>query len=271
MADDETYPRELTAGDNFVAGPLPDDRDDRDEPGDEPVPEDPAQLARDRVELQAVDAELNQRWPESKIAPSLDRITALLNLLGEPQGSYPVLQVAGTNGKGSTARMIDALLSTMGLRVGRYTSPHLQVVTERIALDGQPIRPGRYVEVYRDLAPFLGLVDRAAGEGGQLMTKFEVLTGMAYAAFADAPVEVAVVEVGMGGSWDATNVADAQVAAIAPISLDHTEYLGDDLKAIAAEKAGIIKPGAVAVIGEQHPDVLRLLLERAVEVDATVA
>jgi dihydrofolate synthase/folylpolyglutamate synthase len=270
VAEDETYPDELLAGDNLVAGPLPDEGD-RDDDSDEPVVEDPAQLEQDRQRLQAVEAELNTRWPETKIAPSLDRIAALLNLLGEPHKSYPVLQVAGTNGKGSTVRMIDALLSTMGLRVGRYTSPHLQVVTERIAVDGEPIRPGRYVEVYEDLAPFVGMVDRAAGEGGQRMTKFEVLTGMAYAAFADAPVEVAVVEVGMGGSWDATSVADAQVAAITPISLDHTDYLGEDLKAIAAEKAGVIKPGSVAILGEQHPDVMRVLLERAVEVDATVA
>ncbi len=271
MAEDETYPDDELAGDDVpVAGPLPDD-DDRDHAPDEPVVEDPAELERDRQRLLAVEAELDQRWPETRIAPSLDRIATLLNLLGEPHKSYPVVQVAGTNGKGSTVRMIDTLLSAMGLRVGRYTSPHLQIVTERIALDGEPIRPGRYVDVYQDLAPFVAMVDRAAGESGQRMTKFEVLTGMAYAAFADAPVDVAVVEAGMGGSWDATSVADAQIAAIAPISLDHTDYLGEDLRSIAAEKAGIIKPGSIAVIGEQHPEAMRVLLERAVEVDATVA
>ncbi|MQA60892.1 MAG: dihydrofolate synthase [Actinophytocola sp.] len=264
------YPAALTARNNFVAGPLPDAEPEDD---DEEVVEDLEVQARALAELREVEAVLDQRWGETKIAPSLDRIKALLNLLGEPQTTYPVLQVAGTNGKGSTARMIDALLTRMGLRTGRYTSPHLQLVTERISVDGAPIAASKYVEIYRDVAPFIELVDGAAANqpGAPLMTKFEVLTGMAYAAFADAPVEVAVVEVGMGGSWDATNVVDAQVAAITPISLDHADYLGDDITGIAREKAGIIKQGSVAVIGEQTPEVLRVILERAVEVDATVA
>lgn len=238
---------------------------------DAPVPVDPAAEARAYAELQQVEAQLNQRWGEAKIAPSLERVTTLLNLVGDPHKTYPVLQVAGTNGKGSTARMIDALLTRMGLRVGRYTSPHLQVVTERISVDGSPIPASKYVEMYRDLEPFIDMIDAARAEGSPAMTKFEVLTGMAFAAFADAPVEVTVLEVGMGGSWDATNVADAQVAAITPIGLDHVDYLGSDITAIAREKAGIIKPGSVAVIAEQEPDVLRVILERAVEVDAAVA
>ncbi|GAA5109638.1 folylpolyglutamate synthase/dihydrofolate synthase family protein [Haloechinothrix salitolerans] len=270
---DPDYPVELTTGDNAVVGPLPDDEDETDAKPDtdEPIEPDPVLEAKALAELREVEAELDQRWGETKIAPSLDRITTLLHLVGDPHTTYPVLHVAGTNGKGSTARMIDALLTRMGLRTGRYTSPHLQLVTERIAVDGSPIPASTYVDTYRDIAPFVGMVDRATGDDGPLMTKFEVLTGMALAAFADAPVEAAVLEVGMGGSWDATNVADAQVAAIAPVSMDHADYLGDNLAAIAAEKAGVIKPGSVAVIAEQHPDVMPVILERAVEVDAAVA
>nr|WP_200834523.1 folylpolyglutamate synthase/dihydrofolate synthase family protein [Amycolatopsis alkalitolerans] len=259
---EEEYPAELSTGDNFVAGPLPDDPEDVEQV-------DVAEVERRaRQELLKVEAELNTRWPETKIEPSLGRIAALVNVLGEPQKSYPVIQVAGTNGKGSTARMIDALLTRMGLRTGRYTSPHLQIVTERIALDGVPIPASKYVEVYRDIRPYVEMVDSA---GGPPMSKFEVLTGMAFAAFADAPVEVAVVEVGLGGTWDATNVADAQVAVVAPVGIDHVEFLGGDLAGIAREKAGIIKPGSVAVLAEQDPVAQRALLERAVEVDATVA
>ncbi|KAA9158570.1 bifunctional folylpolyglutamate synthase/dihydrofolate synthase [Amycolatopsis acidicola] len=259
---EEEYPAELSSGDNFVAGPLPDDPEETETVDVEAVER------QARQELLAVEAELNQRWPESRIEPSLDRIKALVTVLGDPQKTYPVLHVAGTNGKGSTARMIDALLTRMGLRVGRYTSPHLQLVTERIALDGAPIPASRYVEIYRDIAPYVHMVDAA---GGPAMSKFEVLTGMAFAAFADAPVEAAVVEVGLGGRWDATNVADGQVATITPIGIDHVEYLGGDITGIAGEKAGIIKPGSVAVLAEQEPEVQKVLLERAVEVDATVA
>jgi dihydrofolate synthase/folylpolyglutamate synthase len=223
-----------------------------------------------RRELLIVEAELNQRWPETKIEPSLTRISALTQLLGEPNRGYPVLHVAGTNGKGSTARMIDALLTRMGLRVGRYTSPHLQLVTERIALDGRPISAARYAELWHDIAPYVSMVDGAAADG-VAMSKFEILTGMAFAAFADAPVEAAVLEAGLGGAWDATNVANADVAVLTPIGLDHVEYLGPDAVSAAREKAGIIKPGSVAVIGEQDSEVLKVLLERAVEVDAAVA
>ncbi|MFB9909312.1 bifunctional tetrahydrofolate synthase/dihydrofolate synthase [Allokutzneria oryzae] len=229
---------------------------------------DPAALAA----LNAVEAELNQRWPETKIEPSLDRIRALVDLLGEPQRSYPVLHITGTNGKTSTSRMLDALLSTVGLRTGRYTSPHLQLATERISIDGAPISPERYVEVYRDIEPYLGMIDKASQEAGKpALSKFEVLTAMGFAAFADAPVEAAVVEVGLGGSWDATNVADGQVAIITPIGIDHVDFLGDDVLRIAEEKAGIIKPGAVAVLAEQQSEVAAVLLKRCVEVDATVA
>jgi dihydrofolate synthase/folylpolyglutamate synthase len=264
-------------GDNVVLGPVPDmlateDRelhelDDQSGPEAETDPNGPEA----RRALMEVEAELNQRWPETKIAPSLARISALVNVLGEPHRGYPILQVAGTNGKGSTTRMIDALLTRMGLRVGRYTSPHLQLVTERIALDGVPISAARYADLYHDIAPYVSMVDGAGEPGSPAMSKFEVLTGMAFAAFADAPVEAAVVETGLGGTWDATTVADADVAVITPIGIDHVEYLGGDLAGIAAEKAGIIKSGSVAVIAEQDPEALKVLLARAVEVDASVA
>jgi dihydrofolate synthase/folylpolyglutamate synthase len=218
--------------------------------------------------LREVERELDRRWPETRIEPSLTRIAALADLLGSPQRAYPVLHVAGTNGKTSVAWMLDALLSRVGLRVGRYTSPHLQQVTERISVDGAPISPQRYVDAYHDIEPYVALVD--AGSPVR-MSKFEVLTGMAFATFADAPVDAAVVEVGLGGSWDATNVADATVAAITPIAVDHVNYLGSDITGIAAEKAGIIKPDSVAVLAQQPPEVARVLAARSIEVGATVA
>ncbi|WP_199442372.1 bifunctional tetrahydrofolate synthase/dihydrofolate synthase [Umezawaea beigongshangensis] len=218
--------------------------------------------------LRVVEAELNTRWPETRIAPSLDRVRALVDVLGDPQHSYPVLHVAGTNGKTSTSRMIDALLTRIGLRTGRYTSPHLQLATERISIDGEPISPERYVEVYRDVEPYLAMVDARSDVP---MSTFEVITAMGFAAFADAPVDAAVIEVGLGGSWDATNVADARIAVITPIGIDHVEYLGGDVETIAREKAGIIKPGSTVVVGEQQPEAAQVVLERCREVDATVA
>jgi dihydrofolate synthase / folylpolyglutamate synthase len=218
--------------------------------------------------LRAVETELGRRWPESRIEPSLDRIAALVDLLGMPQRSYPVLHIAGTNGKTSVARMLDALLRGTGLRVGRYTSPHLQRVTERISLYGAPIDPERYVEAYQDIERYVAMVDA----GSQIpMSTFEVLTGMAFATFADTPVDAAVVEAGLGGSWDATNVADATVAAITPVAVDHVNYLGSDIAGIAAEKAGIIKPGSVVVLAAQLPEVARVIAARSAEVGATVA
>ncbi len=211
--------------------------------------------------LPVVEALLDRRWPETSIEPTLERITALLDLLGNPQRAYPVIQIAGTNGKTSVSRMIDALLTRLGLRTGRFTSPHLQLVTERISLDGAPIDTERYLDTYADIAPYVDLVDAASrAAGGVDLSKFEVLTAMAFAAFADTPVEVAVIEVGLGGTWDSTNVVDARIAAITPIGIDHTDYLGDTLGEIAGNKAGIIKPGAVAVIGAQEPEAMQVLL-----------
>ncbi len=218
--------------------------------------------------LARVEAELRTRWPESRLSPTLVRMSALADALGSPQRAFPVIQVTGTNGKTSTARMIDSLLRSFGLRVGRFTSPHLTSVTERIVLDGEPISEERFVEVYDEIAPFVGLVD---ADQEIPLSYFEVLTGIGLAAFADAPVDVAVLEVGMGGAWDTTNVADAQVAVITTVALDHTNYLGPDVATIAGEKAGIIKAGATAVLAGQDPDAADVLVRRVVEVDATVA
>ena len=219
-----------------------------------------------------VESLLDARRNEVQISPTLDRITLLLDVLGNPQRSYPVIMIAGTNGKTSTARMVDALLTRFGLRTGRFTSPHLQSVTERIALDGEPISADRYVQTYSDIAAFIDLVDQgSARAGGVPLSKFEILTAMAYAVFADAPVDVAVVEVGLGGTWDSTNVADAAVAVITPVGIDHTEYLGPTLRQIAANKAGIVKADSVAVVGPQEPDAMNAILRRTVEVDAAVA
>jgi dihydrofolate synthase/folylpolyglutamate synthase len=220
------------------------------------------------AEFLAVDAVLDKRWPETRIAPTLERIADLVALLGDPQRGYPVVHLTGTNGKTSTARMVDALLTEIGLRTGRYTSPHLQSATERINIDNRPVTPERFVEVYRDVAPFVDLVD---SRHDVPLSKFEVLTAMGFAAFADAPVEAGVVEVGLGGRWDATNVVDGTVAVVTPIGVDHAEYLGTDVLGIAREKAGIIKPDAIAVLAAQDKAVAEVLIERCIEVGAQVA
>ncbi len=212
-------------------------------------------------------ASIMARGVEWEFDPTLDRIRDLLDLLGEPQRACPVILVAGTNGKSSVARMVDALLTERGLRVGRFTSPHLSELRERIAIDGEPLDEERFAEVYADVEPYLQLID---GKHPVRLSFFETLTAMAYSAFADAPVDVAVVEIGMGGAWDATNVVDPVVSVITPIGLDHTDYLGDTLEDIAHEKAGIIKPGAVAVIAQQAPEAAEVLLRRAVETGAQV-
>lgn len=196
------------------------------------------------------------------------RIAALMDVLGEPQRAYPSIHITGTNGKTSTARMIEALLGAFDLRTGRYTSPHVQSITERISLDGSPMDPERFIETYQDIKPYVEMVD---AQQPYRLSFFEVLTGMAYAAFADAPVDVAVVEVGMGGSWDATNVIDGSVAVVTPISLDHTDRLGTTPAEIAGEKAGVIKQGATVILAQQPVDAAQVMLKKAVEVDATVA
>src|SRR3954464_5206794 len=197
-----------------------------------------------------VEDALQSRWPETRLEPSLDRIRAFTELLGDPQRAYPVIHLTGTNGKTSTSRMIDPLLRATDLRTGRFTSPHLERINERICIDGEPLTDEEFVRAFNEVAPYTHLVD--ASEAHPL-SFFETVVGMAYAAFADAPVDVAVVEAGMGGSWDATNVADAAVAVVLPVAIDHTQYLGDSPAAIAIEKAGIIKPGSIAVLAQQTP------------------
>ncbi|ANW20225.1 bifunctional tetrahydrofolate synthase/dihydrofolate synthase [Streptomyces clavuligerus] len=236
-------------------------------PGADAVPSRPADPEVDKA-LRAVEADLAGRWGETRLDPSLARIEALMDVLGEPQRSYPSIHITGTNGKTSTARMVEALLSAFELRTGRYTSPHIHSVTERISLDGAPIDAERFIATYADIKPYVEMVDAAQEHR---LSFFEVLTGMAYAAFADAPVDVAVVEVGMGGAWDATNVIDASVAVVTPISLDHTDRLGATPAEIASEKAGIVKQDATVILAQQPVDAAQVLLKKAVEVDATVA
>ena len=225
----------------------------------------------DAAEFEAVQRALLARWPEHRIAPDLARIEMLCDLLAAPQLTSPVIHIAGTNGKTSVARIIETLLRTMGLRTGLMTSPALRDLTERIEIDGEPVSTQRFVDVYRQVEPYVEMVDSASvSEGGPPMTMFEVITGLGYALFADSPVDVAVVEAGMGGRWDATNVNTADVAVITPIGMDHNDYLGETLAEIAAEKAGIIKPGARVVLAHQQPEALAVLIQAADDAGATV-
>lgn len=218
--------------------------------------------------LRQVEKEIFNRRGEGHINPTNERMRALLDLLGEPQRAYRAIHLTGTNGKTSTARMVDELLRGLGPRTGRYTSPHLSRVNERIVLDGEPVSDRVLVEGYRELAPYVELID---GQFDVPLSFFEIMTALAFSIFADVPIEVAVVEVGMGGSWDNTNTIDGDVAVVTPIGLDHVEYLGPDVVAIAGEKAGIIKPGATAILAAQPVEAAEQLLRRAGEVGATVA
>ena len=216
---------------------------------------------------QQVERSLLTRWPETRLDPSLERIQAFVDLIGDPQRAYRAIHLTGTNGKTSTSRMIDALLVGAGLRTGRFTSPHLESMTERISLDGEPLTQEEFVRAWLDVAPYVDMVD---AQGDHPMSFFEASVGMAYAAFADAPVDVAVVEVGMGGAWDATNVLDAEVAVITPISVDHAHYLGESPVAIAEEKAGIVKPNSVVVVAHQDEEVMEVIARRARDVGANL-
>jgi len=219
------------------------------------------------TEFEEVEAELNSRG-YTRMVFDLSRIKDLLDLLGSPQRAYPSIHLTGTNGKTSTARMIDSLLRAHGLHTGRYTSPHLETVRERISLDGEPVTERRFVATYREVAPLATLVDQRADEP---LTYFDLTTALAFATFADAPVDVAVVEVGLGGAEDSTNVLDAGIAVITPIGLDHTEWLGDTIEDIAFAKAGIIHKGATVIAAAQEEEAARPILERTVEVGATIA
>ncbi|HZN74907.1 MAG TPA: folylpolyglutamate synthase/dihydrofolate synthase family protein [Micromonosporaceae bacterium] len=214
-----------------------------------------------------VDAELLERG-FVRMVFDLSKMEALLDALGSPQRSYPSIHLTGTNGKTSTARMADSLLRAHGLHTGRYTSPHLETIRERISLDGEPISEERFVATYQEVAPVAELVESRFTER---LTYFDMTTAMAFAAFADAPVDVAVVEVGLGGAEDATNVLHAGTCVITPIGLDHTRWLGDTVEDIALAKSGIIHSGAVLICAAQPEEAMRPIVERCVEVGATIA
>ncbi|NTW40068.1 MAG: bifunctional folylpolyglutamate synthase/dihydrofolate synthase [Cellulomonadaceae bacterium] len=221
--------------------------------------------------LREVYAGILDRAPEHDFEPTLDRVREVCDLMGNPQNAYRVVHVTGTNGKTSTTRMVERLLREHGLRTGRFTSPHLTSVTERIAIDGEPLTPDQFVELWQDVAPYVHLADQASlARGGPRMSFFEVLTVMALAAFADAPVDVAVIEVGLGGTWDATNVVTGEVAVITPVAHDHERWLGHDLVDIAGEKAGIIKDGATVVLATQQEVAEGVVLAAAAEHGARV-
>ena len=222
----------------------------------------------EKVRIDAIESALLARWPETRIAPSLERIAALTDILGSPQLTYPTIHVGGTNGKTSTSRMIDSILFEMGLRTGRFTSPHLESYLERISINGQPISPAELIFSFNDISPYLELMD---SKFEHPVSFFEAVTALAFAAFAEHPIDVGVIEVGMGGEWDATNVIDADVSVIMPIGLDHMEYLGNTLTEIAKTKGGILKPGGFGVLAQQESEAAIELLRRAAEVGIDLA
>ncbi len=222
----------------------------------------------DQARIDAIEKALLARWPENRIAPTLERISALVDMLGSPQLTYPTIHVGGTNGKTTTSRMIDSLLFEMGLRTGRFTSPHLESYLERICINGQPIDAKEMIFSFNDISAYLDLMDTKFDNP---ISFFEAITALAFAAFAEHPIDVGVIEVGMGGQWDATNVVDADVSVIMPIGLDHMEYLGNTIAEIAATKAGIIKEQGFVVLAQQEPEAAVELLRRAAEVGADVA
>ncbi len=222
----------------------------------------------DQARIDAIEKALLARWPENRIAPTLERISALVDMLGSPQLTYPTIHIGGTNGKTTTSRMVDSLLFEMGLRTGRFTSPHLESYLERICINGQPIDAKELIFSFNDISPYLDLMDTKFDNP---ISFFEAITALAFAAFAEHPIDVGVIEVGMGGQWDATNVVDADVSVIMPIGLDHMEYLGNTIAEIATTKAGIIKEQGFVVLAQQEPEAAVELLRRAAEVGADVA
>ena len=221
----------------------------------------------DQERIDAIEKALLARWPESRIAPSIERIAALVDILGSPQLTYPTIHVGGTNGKTTTSRMIDALLFAHGLRTGRFTSPHLETYLERIAINGQSIDPKELIFSYNDIAAYLDLMDEKFEHP---ISFFEAITAIAFVAFAEHPIDVGVIEVGMGGQWDATNVVKADVSVIMPIGFDHMEYLGNTLHEIASTKAGIIKENGFIVLAQQEPEAAKELIRKVAEVGADV-
>lgn len=212
------------------------------------------------VNLEAIEADTSARGGEAGLA----RMRALLAAIGDPQTTFPVVHVTGTNGKGSTSRLISLLLESQGLLVGSYASPHLEALNERITLNGEPIPDSSLAEVLASLEELERFLLRAGPPGGlaEPPTWFELMTAAAYRYFGDEAVSAAVVEVGLGGRLDATNVVEAAVAVVTNVELDHAEVLGGTRASIAAEKAGIVKAGSIAVIGEEDPDLVEIFAER---------
>ncbi len=224
--------------------------------------------AEDQARLHAIEAALEARWPETRIAPSLERISMLVDMLGSPQLAYPTIHIGGTNGKTTTSRMVDSLMNATGLRTGRFTSPHLESLLERIAINGVPIDPSFFIFAYNDVAPYLELMDQKFANP---ISFFEAMTALAFVAFSEWPVDIGVIEVGMGGEWDATNVVEAAVSVITPIGFDHMAYLGNTLTEIAKTKSGIIKKGSSVILARQEPEAAVELMRRVAEVEAEVA
>ena len=222
----------------------------------------------DQARIDAIEQALLARWPETRIEPTLERIATLVDMLGSPQLTYPTIHVGGTNGKTTTSRMIDSLLFEMGLRTGRFTSPHLESYLERIAINGESIDPKALIFSFNDISAYLDLMDTKFEHP---ISFFEAMTALAFAAFAEHPIDVGVIEVGMGGLWDATNVVNADVSVIMPIGLDHTEYLGETLTEITQTKAGIIKEGGFVVLAQQEPECAVELIKQAALVGADIA
>jgi dihydrofolate synthase/folylpolyglutamate synthase len=225
------------------------------------------QVPADRV-YQELLARIGEANPQPRLAPTRRAV----ELLGDPHRAYPIVHITGTNGKTSTSRMVESILRAHGLRTGLLTSPHLTRVNERIVIDGEPISNEAFVNNWQDIQPFLAMVDAELDAAGEpRLTFFEAFTVLAFASFADAPVDVAVIEVGMGGEWDSTNVADGQVAVFTPISLDHTARLGNTVAEIARTKSGIIKPAAAVVTASQVPEALAELTRAAELSEASIA
>jgi dihydrofolate synthase/folylpolyglutamate synthase len=215
--------------------------------------------------IDEIEQALLNRWPETRISPTLERIALLADLLGSPQLSYPTIHIAGTNGKTTTTRLIDSLCFELGLRTGRFTSPHLESYLERICINGEMISEAAMIATYEDVSPYFQLVDERMSHR---LSFFEAITGLSFVAFAEHPVDVGIFECGMGGEWDSTNVINAKVSVVTPIGLDHTQYLGDTLTAIATTKSGIIKPGSFAVLARQELDPAQVLMRKCAEVEA---
>ena len=216
-------------------------------------------------DLADITATFAQRAAEHRINPSLDRVRKVLDALGDPQGMFPAIVVAGTNGKSSTTRLVDAIARAHGIRSGAYTSPHLVSMTERILLDGHPISESRFVESLNEIYPIILMMEERIGEK---LTGFELMTVLALSEFAEAPMHMAALEIGIGGTWDAVNVVDAGVTAITTIDYDHQNWLGNTIESIAGNKAGVIKPGAISVVQRQIPEAMEVIELTANEMQA---